>query len=133
MEEIVSMFLHGYTLVKDLEQNLPNIANQPHVLISSCDEISTVFGNVRDRLRSMAGQDYGHHEAPTAMAVGGGSVSEWLIRSTQAMNMVVHDQHLAHHQRHGFEGIGGQDMGGGNVEVMETDVGQSSIQRTRRR
>ncbi|KAI3704984.1 hypothetical protein L1987_75214 [Smallanthus sonchifolius] len=131
MEDIVTLFFHGCKLVKDLEETLPNIANQPHVLISSCDEISKVFGNLRDRL-SGAVQDYGHHEAPpAAMEVGGGSVSEWL-RSSH-VNMVLHEQ-LAHHQQHGLEAIAGQDLGGGNVEVMEVDAAaQSSLQRTRRR
>ncbi|KVG53486.1 DNA-binding WRKY [Cynara cardunculus var. scolymus] len=62
MEEIVSLIFHGGKLVKELEESLPNIANQPHVLISSCDEISRVFGNAREQL-TLAVQDYGtHHE-----------------------------------------------------------------------
>ncbi|KAK9077982.1 hypothetical protein SSX86_002039 [Deinandra increscens subsp. villosa] len=121
MEEVASLFFHGFKLVKELEENLPNIANQPHVLISSCDEISKVFGDVRDRLSFAV-----HHETAPAMAVGGGSVSEWV-------RMLPHEQ-LAHHQQHGFEPpMGGHELGGGNVEVMETDIATSSLQRTRRR
>ncbi|KAD5961398.1 hypothetical protein E3N88_12871 [Mikania micrantha] len=132
MEEIAQLFFHGCKLVKDLEQTLPNLTTPPHVLISSCDEISKVFGNVRDQL-SLAVQDYGHHDPTQAMVVGGGSVSEW-VRSSQAMNIVMHEQEVAHHQQHGFDqAIAGQELGGGNVEVVDADVAQSSIQRTRRR
>ncbi|KAM0013080.1 hypothetical protein Hdeb2414_s0045g00743681 [Helianthus debilis subsp. tardiflorus] len=124
MEEIASLLSFGCKLVKDLEETLPNMANQPHVLISSCDDISKVFGNVRDRL-SMAVQDYGNHEA---QAGGGGSVSEWL-RSSQAMSMQVlheHEQVAQHQQQHRFDqGVGGQE------QLMETDHG--SLLRTRRR
>ncbi|KAJ0909540.1 putative transcription factor WRKY family [Helianthus annuus] len=108
MEEIASLLSFGCKLVKDLEETLPNMANQPHVLISSCDDISKVFGNVRDRL-SMAVQDYGNHEA---QAGGGGSVSEWL-RSSQTMNMQVLHEHepvAQHGQQHRFDqGVGGQE------------------------
>ncbi|KAI7747141.1 hypothetical protein M8C21_033320, partial [Ambrosia artemisiifolia] len=95
-----------------------------------------VFGNVRDRL-SMAVHDYGHHEAPPAIEAGGsGSVSEWL-RNSHAMNMQVLHEHeqVAHHQQHRFDQVvGGQDnLGGGNVEVMETDATHGSLQRTRKR
>lgn len=130
MEEIVSLIFHGCKLVKNLEETLPNIANQPHILINSCDEISRVFGNVREQL-SMAVQEYGHHEPPQGMEVGGGSVPEWL-RSSQAMDMVLHEQ-LAHHQQHGLEAIASQELGGGNVEAVATDVAPTSLQRTRRR
>ncbi|XP_024964509.1 WRKY transcription factor 55-like [Cynara cardunculus var. scolymus] len=86
MEEIVSLIFHGGKLVKELEESLPNIANQPHVLISSCDEISRVFGNAREQL-TLAVQDYGtHHESLPQMEVGGGSVPEWL-RSSHATDM----------------------------------------------
>ncbi|KVI09991.1 WRKY transcription factor 55-like [Cynara cardunculus var. scolymus] len=131
MEEIVSLIFHGGKLVKELEESLPNIANQPHVLISSCDEISRVFGNARERL-TLAVQDYGtHHESLPQMEVGGGSVPEWL-RSSHAMDMGLHEQ-LAHHQHHGFDAIAGQELGGGNVEAVATDVAQSSLHRPRRR
>lgn len=130
MEEIVSLIFHGSKLVKDLEETLPNVANQPHLLISSCDEISRVFGEVREQL-SLAVQGYGHHEPPMTMEVGGGSVPQWL-RSSQGMDMVLHDQ-LAHHQHQGLEAIAGQELGGGNVEVVATDVAPASLQRPRRR
>ncbi|PWA65019.1 DNA-binding WRKY [Artemisia annua] len=130
MEEIVSLIFHGCKLVKELEERLPNIANQPHVLISSCDEISRVFGNVREQLSS-AVHNYGHHEPPPALEVGGGSVlPEWL-RSSHAMDMVLQEQ-IALHQHHGFEAIAGQESGGRNVEPVATDVAPL-LQRTRRR
>ncbi|XP_076884021.1 WRKY transcription factor 55-like [Bidens hawaiensis] len=128
MEEIASLIFEGCKLVNDLEKTLPNMTREPHALINSCDHISKVFADVRDRLR-MAVQDYGHHDqAPPAMEVGGSSsVSEWL-RSSHAMNMVVHEQ-LAQHQQQRFDQtIVGQELGGGNAEAMD-----SLLQRTRRR
>ncbi|GKB77971.1 WRKY transcription factor 55 [Tanacetum coccineum] len=54
----------------------------------------------------MAVHDYGQHEQPPAMEVGGGSMPEWL-RSSQAMHMVLQEQ-IALHQHHGgFEAIAG--------------------------
>lgn len=127
MEEIVSLIFHGCKLVKELEECLPNIANQPNVLISSCDEISRVFSNVREQL-SMAVHDYG--QPPPAMEVSGGSVPEWM-RSSRAMDMVLQEQ-IALHQHHGFEAIAGQELGGRIVEPVATDVAHS-LQRPRRR
>ncbi|KAL4576057.1 hypothetical protein LXL04_012145 [Taraxacum kok-saghyz] len=132
MEEIVSLIFHGRKLVKDLEEALPNIPNQPCLLISLCDEISRVFGDARDRL-SLVVHDYGHHEPPAAMEVGGGgSMPEWMQRSSHATDMVLHEQ-LVQHQHHGLEAIAGQDLGGGNMEPTATALGHSQSQRTRRR
>lgn len=131
MEEIVSLIFHGRKLVKDLEEALPNIPNQPYLLISLCDEISRVFGDARERL-SLVVQEYGHHEPPPTMEVGGGSGSmpEWL-RSSHATDMVLPEQLVQLH--HGLEAIANQELGGGNVEAQGTDVGHSSLPRTRRR
>ncbi|CAI9273863.1 unnamed protein product [Lactuca saligna] len=131
MEEIVSLIFHGRKLVKDLEEALPNIPNQPYLLISLCDEISRVFGDARERL-SLVVQEYGHHEPPPTMEAGGGSgtVPEWL-RSSHATDMVLPEQLVQLH--HGLEAIANQELGGGNVEAQGTDVGHSSLPRTRRR
>ncbi|KAM0023650.1 putative transcription factor WRKY family [Helianthus debilis subsp. tardiflorus] len=111
MEEVVALIFHGCKLVKDLEETLPNISNQPHFLISSCDEISRVFGNVREHL-NLPPQDYGHHEPP------------------HAIDMVLHEQ-LSLHQHHGMEAIANQELGGG--QNAETDVAHSSLKQTRKR
>lgn len=115
MEEVVSLILHGCMLLKGLEESLPNIANQPHFVISSCDGISRVFGDVSARL-SLPMQDYGqrHHEAP------------------HATDMVPHE--LAFHQHgHGMEAIVGQDLDGG--QSVETDhvARCSTLKQTRKR
>ncbi|KAK3014940.1 hypothetical protein RJ639_009956 [Escallonia herrerae] len=52
MEEMNSLIYHGCALARDLELNLPNLANQPIDLARSCDEIASVFGSARDRLNS---------------------------------------------------------------------------------
>ncbi|XP_071734365.1 WRKY transcription factor 55-like isoform X2 [Rutidosis leptorrhynchoides] len=127
MEEIVSLIFHGCKLVKNLEETLANIANQPHALINSCDEISSAFGNVREKL-SMALQEYGHHDHEPPMVV-----PEWLTSSHGIMDMVLHEQ-LAHHQQNELEAIIGQEFGAGNVEAVATkDIAPSSLHRTRKR
>ncbi|KAK3022399.1 hypothetical protein RJ639_047373 [Escallonia herrerae] len=50
MDEMISLIYRGCTLARDLQLNLPNLANQPIDLARSCDEIARVFGSVRDRL-----------------------------------------------------------------------------------
>ncbi|KAI3793151.1 hypothetical protein L1987_35766 [Smallanthus sonchifolius] len=126
MEEVVSLICHGCKLVKDLQEILPNIANLPHVLTSSCDEISRVFGNVREHLSLPV--DYGHHEPPHAMEVGGGSVREWL-GSSHAMDMVLHEK-LAQ-QQHELEAIARGRLGG--EQNLEMDIARSSLKRSRKR
>ncbi|MFS8013228.1 hypothetical protein Hanom_Chr14g01330331 [Helianthus anomalus] len=106
-----ALIFNGCKLVKNLEDTLPNISNQPHFLITSCDEISRVFGNVREHL-NLPPQDYGHHEPP------------------HAMDMVLHEQ-LSLHQHHGMEAIASQELGGG--QNAETDVAHSSLKQTRKR
>ncbi|CAH1438826.1 unnamed protein product [Lactuca virosa] len=123
MEEIVSLIFHGRKLVKDLEEALPNIPNQPYLLISLCDEISRVFGDARERL-SLVVQEYGHHEPPPTMEVGGGSgsVPEWL-RSSHATDMVI--LHCPEHVEENMKQIDVhseyQLPGWGNTEVPPED------------
>ncbi|KAI3458426.1 hypothetical protein Pfo_015089 [Paulownia fortunei] len=52
MEEILALMLYGCKLAKDLEQNLPMLANQPDMFLISCEEIVRVFSNIKDRLIS---------------------------------------------------------------------------------
>ncbi|XP_073032985.1 WRKY transcription factor 55-like [Primulina eburnea] len=51
-----SMILHGCNLAKILEHNLPNLANQPDILVKSCEEIVSVFRNVRETVLLSVGQ-----------------------------------------------------------------------------
>lgn len=51
MEEMTSLlFQPGFKLVRELESNLPNLADQPNMLSKSCDEIVNAFRNAKEGL-----------------------------------------------------------------------------------
>lgn len=50
MEESLALMLYGCKLAKDLERNLPNLVNQPHSLLKSCEEIIKEFTKIKWRL-----------------------------------------------------------------------------------
>ncbi|KAL1542050.1 DNA binding domain [Salvia divinorum] len=53
MEE--NLILYGCKLAKEMEQNLPMLANQPEALLASCEEIITIFNGVKERLVALQG------------------------------------------------------------------------------
>lgn len=62
ISETIPLIHHGCNLARDLESNLPNLANQPENLFSiskSLDEIMRVFGEARERLHSSSAA---HHD-----------------------------------------------------------------------
>ncbi|XP_057489403.1 WRKY transcription factor 55 [Actinidia eriantha] len=127
MEETNSLVLYACKLARDLELSFPNMANNPSILLSSCDEIIRVFSMARDRLSAHESQVEEH---------GGRVVQEWL-RSTQAMSL-LHTQFSGVHVMGGRDTVGGlMQFSGGGVEVPLVDLadsgGGSSSQRPRRR
>ncbi|KAK6155994.1 hypothetical protein DH2020_010242 [Rehmannia glutinosa] len=52
MDENLALMLYGCKLAKDLEQNLQMLANQPDILLNSCEEIVRVFSSIKERLIS---------------------------------------------------------------------------------
>lgn len=48
--ETVSLLLHGCKLARELELNLPNLANQPGSVSVSCEQIVLAFSAVRDQI-----------------------------------------------------------------------------------
>nr|AXY96408.1 WRKY transcription factor 55 [Canarium album] len=54
MDDLISLILHGCRLAKDLESNLPNLANQPPNLLSrSFDDIINIFHTAKERLNAL--------------------------------------------------------------------------------
>ena len=49
------MIYNGCRLARDLEVNLPNIANQPEMLWNNCEEIIRIFTDTRDRINAQFG------------------------------------------------------------------------------
>lgn len=83
MEEIVSLIYNGCRLARDLEVNLPNLANQPEILWNNCDEIVRIFTDTRDRISAQFG---GGNQSENV----GGAMQQWL--------------QLVQHQEGGSEG-----------------------------
>ncbi|KAL8539419.1 hypothetical protein ACS0TY_001149 [Phlomoides rotata] len=51
-ENFKTFILYGCKLARDLEQNLPMLANQQDILLESCEEITRVFNSIKERLIS---------------------------------------------------------------------------------
>ncbi|XP_059627884.1 WRKY transcription factor 55-like [Cornus florida] len=116
MEEVISLVFQGCKLARDLESNLPNFANQPNILLKTCEEIITIFSAARDRLNA--------HNYPSSSSTShmmmfrgagqesheiGAGMQEWLRYScTQAMEM-LHAQILGGNS--GVEQRGGPGPG----------------------
>ncbi|KAG8381006.1 hypothetical protein BUALT_Bualt06G0075900 [Buddleja alternifolia] len=88
MEESLPLIAYGCKLAKEIEQNLPNLATQPDILLSNCEEILRVFGNIRERLVSQAQmsivpkqQQAGDEFQQLGDHIGVG-IQEWLRRGT---------------------------------------------------
>ncbi|KAF5467540.1 hypothetical protein F2P56_017357 [Juglans regia] len=115
MEEIVSLILLGCKLARELESNLPNLADQPNLLSKSCDEVIKVFRTAKERLYKTQGSTStsahpGHmmtlfHEPQDSLVqqprIEFASLQQWLRSScTQAMDNIIQMQLLqADHQR----------------------------------
>ncbi|CAI9771405.1 unnamed protein product [Fraxinus pennsylvanica] len=118
MEENRALILYGCTLAKNLEENLPNLANQPDFILRSCDEIIRVFSSVKERLS----REVVHRQFDLG-------IQEWLrsgagtSTDNQAMDLLKAQAILGHsspyHDAHGLEFIG-HEMGG--ERVMEGDA-----------
>lgn len=74
MEE--NLILYGCKLAKEMEQNLPMLANQPEALLASCEEIINIFNSVKERLIVSQGNMMSFHGGG-----GGGRIEEWLRSS----------------------------------------------------
>ncbi|XAR66039.1 hypothetical protein NMG60_11012087 [Bertholletia excelsa] len=74
MEHINSLILRGCKLARDLESQLPNMVNQPDAVLKSCDNIISVFAEVRDLLNARGSSLGGTHEGAEVP----GGFQEWL-------------------------------------------------------
>lgn len=68
-----NLILYGCKLAKEMEQNLPLLANRPEALVASCEEIINVFSSVRERVIVSQGEMMSFHGSG-----GGGGIQEWL-------------------------------------------------------
>lgn len=68
-----NLILYGCKLAKEMEQNLPVLANRPEALVASCEEIINVFSSVRERVIVSQGEMMSFHGGG-----GSGRIQEWL-------------------------------------------------------
>ncbi|KAI3470971.1 hypothetical protein Pfo_027634 [Paulownia fortunei] len=78
MEETLALVLYGCKLAKDLEGNLPNLANQPHTLLKSCEEIIRVFTSIKARLSQGQMSILGHPHELQQLDQISAEIQEWL-------------------------------------------------------
>ncbi|XP_022890900.1 WRKY transcription factor 55-like [Olea europaea var. sylvestris] len=77
MEETMVLMLYGSKLAKDIEENLPNLCNQPDILVKSCDGIIGVFSNLKELLSHGHMISGGSNELQQTDNIGAG-IQEWL-------------------------------------------------------
>nr|XP_004308988.2 PREDICTED: WRKY transcription factor 55 [Fragaria vesca subsp. vesca] len=110
--ETVSIIHHGCKLARDLESNLPNLANQPETVSKSLEEIIRVFGAARERLQSSSAAQQDPMSSYVHVAQQqqrfDASLQEWLSRCnyTQAM-----EDHYIQTQRFAAEKSSAADSG----------------------
>ncbi|XP_073020874.1 WRKY transcription factor 55-like [Primulina eburnea] len=137
-DSLKSMVLHGCHLATILEQNLPILVNQPDILVKSCEEIVSVFSNVKERVlyvgqmgvQELHGFEIGggtrEHamatlDAQAAISEGGSAYVKRLDdvpKSSEMKGMFLHDEwqrrqlglELMIGEMHG--GVGGDVTGG---------------------
>ncbi|XP_058111103.1 WRKY transcription factor 55 [Magnolia sinica] len=79
--EAIQLILHGCALAKDLESNLPTLANQPNFLSSSCKQIIRVFNKAMDLLNTP-------HPSPYSHMIFSEPPESWRPTSTEAMDLL---------------------------------------------
>ncbi|KZV51927.1 WRKY transcription factor 55 [Dorcoceras hygrometricum] len=135
-DSLESLILHGCRLAEILEQNLPILADQPDILVNSCEEIVSAFKNVKERVLSeghtgvqeLHGSEVGgvirEHATMASLdprvitGVGGAytrRVEDVVPESSEMKRMSLHDQRLGM----GLELMFGE-IGGGGGDVMGT-------------
>ncbi|PQQ05910.1 WRKY transcription factor 55 [Prunus yedoensis var. nudiflora] len=141
-ETTISLILQACKLARDLESNLPNLANQPNLLSNSLDEITKNFVTARERVY---GQDPStssclHNMLTLAhqQQIGTSPVQEWLRSNyaQQAMD-IIQTQLVADQKEAKIGGCIDDDdaevKGLQAMEVSDMNVASSSSQRPRRR
>lgn len=131
MEEIIPLIFHGCKLARELESNLPNLANQPNILWQSCDQIVRIFSNTRDRINAQLLINRGGDDQ--VENIGGAMLQQqqWLRYSpVHSTDLVLHPQLLEQQQDQAglLEGIVLPNLGGGEMERWRGSGGDEVVQ-----
>ncbi|TKY73953.1 WRKY transcription factor 55 [Spatholobus suberectus] len=125
MEEVINSIRRACKLAQNLEQDLPNLANQPAVLSLSIDEISQAFSGAKEKLLLISRQNQ-PSESPTLVhetrqpQMDATLIQEWL-RSSHAVTMDQLFQMQQFHAASSTLQIG--EMGGRDGEDSERNKG----------
>lgn len=144
-DSLESMILRGCNLATILEQNLPILANQPDFLVKSCEEIVSVFSNVKERVlyvgqmgvQELHGFDIGggtrEHamaslDARAAIPVGesshGKTVGD-MPESSEVKGMFLHDEKR---RQLGLELMFGEMIGGVGGDITGGSTGGIGVE-----
>ncbi|RDX57841.1 hypothetical protein CR513_62889, partial [Mucuna pruriens] len=108
MEEVINSIRRACKLAQDLEQDLPNLANQPSTLSLSLAEITETFGAAKEKLLLISRQNQTSEYETQQPQIDANLMQEWLRSSHHALTM---DQlFLAARSTLQIGDIGGRDV-----------------------
>ncbi|XWS74483.1 hypothetical protein CRYUN_Cryun01aG0001900 [Craigia yunnanensis] len=120
MDDTFSLILHGCKLATDLESNLGNLANQPHILSNYCDDIIKIFVTAKERLNAKYPALFTYHllrqpQNPSSQhqLQTDPSLQEWLKYGgaiTQSMDMIQQQQLLSEKTPFEINEMGGKKL-----------------------
>ncbi|CAK8537770.1 unnamed protein product [Lathyrus sativus] len=87
MEEAMSFMMHAFELAKNLELELPNMANNPEILYLSIHEVEKAYSDAKERVMMMLSSSSSQHNT----AKGSGSFGQILSHDV-FMQKKQHDQ-----------------------------------------
>ncbi|KAL3025916.1 hypothetical protein AAZX31_04G204200 [Glycine max] len=130
MEEVINSIRRACVLAQNLEQDLPNLANQPAMLSLSIDQITEAFSGAKEKMLLFSRQNQTSNESPPTLVhetttqqsqMDASLMQEWL-RSSHALTMdQLFQMHQFHAARSTLQQIG--EMGGKDGEDSERNKG----------
>ncbi|KAL2339486.1 hypothetical protein Fmac_007426 [Flemingia macrophylla] len=139
MEEVINSIRRASRLAQSLEQNLPNLLNQPTLMSLSIDEVTGAFTAAKEKLFLISRQNQQTSEfetqQPLQMDATHDLMQEWLRSSTHALTMdqLLHAHAAPRTTLHIGEGRDGDDCERTRVSEGEVQGINPSSSRARRR
>ncbi|XP_068484172.1 WRKY transcription factor 55 isoform X3 [Phaseolus vulgaris] len=132
MEEVINSIHRASELIQRLEQDLPNMVNQPGTLSLSIDEITEAITAAKEKLLLISRHNQTsesppmllHETTPQQPQMDATLMQEWL-RSSHALTM---DQLFQMQQRAARSSLQIGEMGGREVEDSERSMGSEGDQ-----
>ncbi|KAH0465404.1 hypothetical protein IEQ34_005507 [Dendrobium chrysotoxum] len=77
MDEILNQVLQACRLARELESSLPHIANNPNVLLASCEQVSHAFNKAVYDLRGCLGGSSSSFDPTVQLIIGERIMEDW--------------------------------------------------------